>query len=85
MRWPAHLLSLYERAPPRELLDDALFFLDAVPVWLARRMILTMAGRARRDRLRAEARAPDHSGWPGTAVWLLAWAAVVAAVAHLLL
>lgn len=88
----ARLVSAYERAPLLWWLQEFLvapMFLDAGPLWLARRLAFALAGRERGDD------EPDHddrelssSGWRGSllvlAVWTLAALLGLAALLWLL-
>lgn len=79
-RWPALLVTTYERAPPRLfLLADGwwLWVIDSLPIAGSRWLALRWAGEPAVARAHsAPARDTGWSGWPGTLMFLLVWSAV---------
>lgn len=70
------MVSLYERAPLRQLLDlDPIGAVDWIVVTLARRMVGFLGGAHVADYLDGPALS---SGWRGNLVFLLFWAMLIA-------
>lgn len=86
VRRAARLLSVYDRAPPRMLYDmEVSFILDSLLIWGGRKLLFAVAGRAAAGASRqVKASNISHSGWPGTALWLVAWIPMIWLAATLL-
>lgn len=76
-----NIVSLYERAPLRQLLDlDPIGAVDWIVVTLARRMVRFLDGAHAAENLDGPA---VSSGWRGNFVFLLFWAMLIAGAAAL--
>lgn len=76
----ARVISAYERAPARHVLDviDLDIWVDSPVLWLARRLTFAIAGRPRGDDDPGlDIRVPG-SGWRGSLLVLAIWAALIA-------
>lgn len=81
VRGSGRIVSLYERAPLRQLLDlDPIGAVDWIIVALARRMVRFLDGAHAAEYLDGPA---VSSGWRGNFVFLLFWAMLIAGAAAL--
>jgi len=86
-RLVARLISAYERAPARHVLDVLdldIWAIDGPVLWLARRLTFAIAGRPRGDDDPMHDICVPGSGWRGSLLVLAIWAAIIAGALWLL-
>lgn len=83
----ARLISAYERAPTRHVLDVLdldIWAIDGPLLWLARRLTFAIAGRPRGDDDPTLDICVPGSGWRGSLLVLAIWATLIAGALWLL-